>query len=68
MELHVEKMNDGYVEIGCSIFMKGVILPEYKNIMNAIGMGSNIDMMIFLLLLGEAKDGGQSEYIAVQLP
>jgi hypothetical protein len=56
-------MDDGYVEIGCSIFMKGVILLGYKNIMNAMGMGSDVDVMIYLLLLGEAKDGGQLDKI-----
>ena len=58
-------MDNGYIEIGCSIFMKGVMLPGYGNVMNVMRMGSNMDAMICLLLLGEIEGGGQSNCIVV---
>jgi hypothetical protein len=48
--------------------MKGVMLPRYGNVMNIMRMGSNVDAMICLLLLGEVEGGGQSNCIVVQLP
>jgi hypothetical protein len=44
-------MEDGYVEIGCSIFMKGVMLPGHGNVLEVLGMGSNINVLICLLFL-----------------
>ena len=56
---------DGSVEIKCSIFMKGIMLPGYKSVMNVMEMGNNVDAMIFLLPQSEAKNDGQPDYIVV---
>jgi hypothetical protein len=50
------EMDDGYVEIGCLIFMKEVILLGYGNFMNVIGIVSKVDVMIYMLPLGEGKE------------
>jgi hypothetical protein len=46
---------DGYVDIGCSIFMKGVMLPGHGNVLEVLGMGIDIDVLICLLPLGGAE-------------
>jgi hypothetical protein len=62
------KMDDGYIEIGCSIFMKSVMLPGHGNVLEVLAMGSDIDVLICLHLLGGAEEDGQPNYIAVCLP
>jgi hypothetical protein len=57
------EMDNDFVEIGCFNIMKGVMLPEQRNIMNVVDMDNGIDVMICLLPLGEAKGGGQPNYI-----
>jgi hypothetical protein len=58
------KMDDGYVKIKYSIFMKEIMLLGHSNV---LGMGSNMDMMICMLSLGKAKGDGQPDYINVRL-
>jgi hypothetical protein len=48
-------MDDGYVEIGCSIVMKGVMLPGYRNVLEVLAMGDDVDVLICLLPLGSAE-------------
>jgi hypothetical protein len=48
-------MDDGYIEIGCSIFMKGVMLPGHGNVLEVLAMGSDIDVLICLYPLGGAE-------------
>jgi hypothetical protein len=59
---------DGYVEIECSIFMKGVMLLGYRNILEVLGMDPDVDVLICLLPLGGAERDAQPDYIAVRLP
>jgi hypothetical protein len=61
-------MDDGYIEIGCSIFMKGVILPGHGNILEVLEMDSDVDVLICLLPLGSAEEDAQLDYIVVRLP
>jgi hypothetical protein len=49
------EMDDGYVEIGCSIVMKGVMLPGYRNVLEVLAMGDDVDVLICLLPLGSAE-------------
>jgi hypothetical protein len=60
-------MDDGYIEIGCSIVMKGVMLPGHKNVFEVLAMGDNVDVLICLLPLGGAEGDAQPDYIAVHL-
>jgi hypothetical protein len=39
-------MEDGYVEIGCSIFIKGVMLPGHENVLEVLEMDLDIDVLI----------------------
>jgi hypothetical protein len=41
-------MDDGYIEIGCSIFMKGVMLPSHRNILEVLAMGNDVEVLICL--------------------
>jgi hypothetical protein len=59
---------DGYVEIGCSIFMKGVMLPGHKNVLEVLGMDPDVDVLICLLPVGGAEGDAQPHYIAMRLP
>jgi hypothetical protein len=61
-------MDDGYIEIGCSIFMKGVMLPSHGNVLEVLAMGSDVDVLICLHPLGGGEGDGQPDYIAVRLP
>jgi hypothetical protein len=61
-------MDDGYIEIGCSIFMKGVMLPSYGNVLEVLAIGSVVDVLICLHSLGGAEGDGQPVYIIVSLP
>jgi hypothetical protein len=61
-------MDDGYIEIGCSIFMKGVMLPGHGNVLEVLAMGSDVNVLINLHSLGGAEGDGQPDYIAVLLP
>jgi hypothetical protein len=61
-------MDDGYIEIGCSIFMKGVMLPGHSNVLEVLAMGSDVDVLICLHPLGGGDGDGQHDYIAVRLP
>jgi hypothetical protein len=61
-------MDDGYNEIGCSIFMKGVMLPGHGNVLKVLGMDPDVDVLICLLPLGGAEGDAQLDYIAVRLP
>jgi hypothetical protein len=61
-------MDDGYIEIGCSIFMKGVMLPGHGNVLEVLAMGSDVDVLICLHPLGGAEGDGQPDYIAMRLP
>jgi hypothetical protein len=61
-------MDGGYIEIGCSIFMKGVMLPGHGNVLEVLAMGSDVDVLICLHPLGGAEGDGQPDYIAVRLP
>jgi hypothetical protein len=58
---------DSYVEIGCSIFMKGVMLPGHGNVLEVLGMDPDVDVLICLLPLGGAEGDAQPYYIAVRL-
>jgi hypothetical protein len=62
------EVEDGYVEIGCSIFMKGVILPGHGNILEVLGMDPDVDVLICLLPLGGVEGDAQPDYIAMRLP
>jgi hypothetical protein len=46
------EMDDGYIEIGCSIFMKGVMLPGHGNVLEVLAVGGNVDVLICLHPLG----------------
>jgi hypothetical protein len=61
-------MDDGYIEIGCSIFMKSVMLPGHGNILEVLAMDSDVDVLICLHPLGGVEGDGQPNYIAVRLP
>jgi hypothetical protein len=61
-------MDDGYIEIGCSIFMKGVMLPSHGNVLEVLAMGSDVDVLLCFHPLGGAEGDGQPNYIAVRLP
>jgi hypothetical protein len=52
-------MEDGYVEVGCSIVIKDVMLPKHGNVLEVLGMGDDIDVLICLLLLGGAEGDAQ---------
>jgi hypothetical protein len=43
-------MVDEYVEIGCSMFIKGVLLLRYWNVTKVMEMSYNIHVMINLIL------------------
>jgi hypothetical protein len=58
---------DDYVEIGCSIFMKGVMLLGHGNVLEVLGMDPDVDVLICLLPLGGAERDAQPDYIAVRL-
>jgi hypothetical protein len=60
-------MDDGYVEIGCSIFTKGVMLPGHGNVLEVLEMGNDADVLIYLLPLGSAEGDAQPDYIVVRL-
>jgi hypothetical protein len=62
------EMDDGYIEIGCSIFMKGIMLPSHSNILEVQAMGSVVYVLICLHPLGGAEADGQPDYIVVRLP
>jgi hypothetical protein len=61
-------MDDGYIEIGCSIFMKGLMLPGHGNVLEVLAMGSDIIVLICLHPVGGREGDGQPDYIAVRLP
>jgi hypothetical protein len=61
------EMDDGYTEIGCSIFMKGVMLPGHGNVLEVLALGSDVDVLICLHLLGGAEGDAQPDYITVCL-
>jgi hypothetical protein len=48
-------MDNEYIEIGCSIFMKGVMLPGHGNVLKVLEMGSDVDVLMCLLPLGGAE-------------
>ena len=62
--------DDDFVEIGCSIFMKGVMLPGHGNVMEVIAVDDEdeVDVLICLHPLGGVEGGSQPDYIAVRLP
>jgi hypothetical protein len=62
------EMDDGYIEIGCSIFLKGVMLPGHNNVLEVLAMGSDVDILICLHPLKGAEGDGQPDYIVVRLP
>jgi hypothetical protein len=62
------EMDDDYIEIGCSIFMKGVMLPGHGNVLEVLAMGSDVDVLICLHPLGGAEEDGKPDYIVVRLP
>ena len=47
--------------------MKDVMLPGHSNVLEVLGMGSDVDVLI-CLLLGGAEGDAQSDYISVCLP
>jgi hypothetical protein len=61
------EMDDGYVEIGCSIVMKGVMLPGRGNVLEVLAIDDNIDVLICLFPLGGAEGDAQPGYIAMRL-
>jgi hypothetical protein len=61
-------MDDVYIEIGGSIYMKDVKLPGHGNILEVLGMGNDVDVLICLLSLGGAQGDAQPDYIVVRLP
>jgi hypothetical protein len=61
-------MDDGYIEIGCSIFMKGVMLLGHNNVLEVLALGSDVDVLICLHPLEGAEGDAQPDYIAVRLP
>ena len=65
---HMEGDDNGYIEIGCSIIIKGVMLPGHGNNLEVLAMGDDIDVLICLLPLGRAKEDAQPDYIAACLP
>jgi hypothetical protein len=51
-------MDDRYIEIGCSIFMKGVMLPGHGNVLEVLAVGGDVDVLICLHpLRGAERDG-----------
>jgi hypothetical protein len=52
------EMDDGYIEIGCSIFMKGVMLPGHGNVLEVLAMGSDVDVLIYVHPLDGAEGDG----------
>jgi hypothetical protein len=68
MGLTWKEMDDGYIEIGCSIFKRGVMLPSHGNVLEVLAMGSDVDVLICLHPLGSAEGDGQPDYIVVRLP
>jgi hypothetical protein len=62
------EMEDGYIEIGCSIFMKGVMLPGHGKVLEVLAMDNDVDVLICLHPLGGGEGDGQPDYIAVRLP
>jgi hypothetical protein len=52
------EMDDGYIGIGCSIFMKGVMLPGHSNVLEVLAMGSDVDNLICFHPLGGGKGDG----------
>jgi hypothetical protein len=62
------EMDDGYIEIRCSIFMKGVMLHGHGNVLEVQAMGSDVDVLICLHPLGGTEADGQPDYIDVRLP
>ena len=63
-----QEMDDGYIEIGCSIFMKGVMLPGHNNILEVLAVDNDVNILICLHPLRGAEGDSQSDYIAVRLP
>ena len=61
-------MDDKYVEIRCSIVIKGVMLPRYGNVLEVLAMGDDIEILICLLPLGSVEGDAQPDYIVVCLP
>ena len=61
-------MDDGYIEIGCSIFMKGVMLPDHGNVLEVQVVDTDVDVLICLHPLGGAEGDSQPNYIDVRLP
>jgi hypothetical protein len=59
-------MDDGYIEIGCSIFMKGVMLPGHGKVFEVLAIGSDVDVLICLHPLRDGEGDGQPNYIAVR--
>jgi hypothetical protein len=57
-------VENGYVEIGCSIFMKDVMLPDHGNVLE---VDLDVDVLICLLPLGDAEGDTQPDYITVRL-
>jgi hypothetical protein len=62
------EMDDGYVEIGCSIVMKGVMLPGHGNLLEVLAKDNDIDVLICLLPLGGTEGDAQPDYITVRVP
>jgi hypothetical protein len=64
------EMDDGYIEIRYSIFMKGVMLPGHDNVLEVLAMENDVDVDVLICLhpLGGAEGDGQPDYIAVRLP
>jgi hypothetical protein len=62
------EMDDGYVEIGCSIIMKGVMLPRHRNVLEVLAMGDDVDVLICLHPLSGTEGDAQPDYIVVRLP
>ena len=57
---------DGYVEIACSIKLKGCMLPGTGSVMNIIEKGEDVHLMICILPIREKEK--EPDYIAVALP
>jgi hypothetical protein len=52
------EMDDRYIEIRCSIFMKGVMLPGHGNVLEVLAVGGDVDVLIYLHPLGGAEGDG----------
>lgn len=63
--LCLREATHGYIEIACAIKQKGCMLQGHSSVMNVIGKGLNVHIMIFLHLIRDARK--ETDYVVVVL-